>query len=177
MNRKIFYLVLCVLGFALPYSQFVPWVVEHGLDMRLFVQQLFANRIGGILRLGRPRVRGDTHRFYTRRGCAAQNGRAVASHRLGAGGGSFSRAPSISLSSRTRVGKTHFASGLAAVCQDLPAEGGASPATTRNLLGRNGACSGLCQRCELAIKKGAPSRQRPGEANPLKNLTSLFSAP
>ena len=48
MNRKILYLVLCALGFALPYSQFVPWVIEHGLDMRLFVQQLFANRIGGF---------------------------------------------------------------------------------------------------------------------------------
>jgi len=48
MNREILYLVLCVLGFALPYSQFVPWVIEHGLNMRLFVQQLFANRIGGF---------------------------------------------------------------------------------------------------------------------------------
>jgi hypothetical protein len=48
MNRKIFYLALCVLGFALQYSQFVPWVIEHGLDMRLFVRQLFANRIGGF---------------------------------------------------------------------------------------------------------------------------------
>jgi hypothetical protein len=48
MNRKILYLVLCVLGFALPYSQFVPWVIEHRLNMRLFVQQLFANRIGGF---------------------------------------------------------------------------------------------------------------------------------
>lgn len=48
MNRKILYLVLCVLGVALPCSQFVPWVIEHGLDMRLFVRQLFANRIGGF---------------------------------------------------------------------------------------------------------------------------------
>ncbi|HKN75257.1 MAG TPA: DUF2834 domain-containing protein [Candidatus Acidoferrum sp.] len=48
MNRKFFYLVLCVLGLALPYSQFIPWVMEHGLDMRLFVRQLFANRIGGF---------------------------------------------------------------------------------------------------------------------------------
>jgi hypothetical protein len=48
MNRKTLYLILSVLGFALPYSQFVPWVIEHGLDMRLFVQQLFANRIGGF---------------------------------------------------------------------------------------------------------------------------------
>jgi hypothetical protein len=51
MNRKILYLVLCVLGLALPYSQFVPWVIEHGLNMRLFVQQLFANRIGGFFGL------------------------------------------------------------------------------------------------------------------------------
>ena len=51
MNRKIFYLVLGVLGFALPYSQFVPSVIEHGLNMRLFVQQLFANRIGGFFGL------------------------------------------------------------------------------------------------------------------------------
>jgi Protein of unknown function DUF2834 len=42
------YLLLCFLGVALPYSQFVPWVIEHGLDMRLFVHQLFANRIGGF---------------------------------------------------------------------------------------------------------------------------------
>ena len=51
MNRKGLYLVLCVLGFALPYSQFVPWVIEHGLDMSLFVRQVFANRIGGFFGL------------------------------------------------------------------------------------------------------------------------------
>ena len=51
MNLKVLYLVLFVLGFALPYSQFVPWVIEHGLDMRLFVRQLFANRIGGFFGL------------------------------------------------------------------------------------------------------------------------------
>jgi hypothetical protein len=45
MNRKTLYLILCVLGLALPYSQFVPWVIENGLNMRLFAQQLFANRI------------------------------------------------------------------------------------------------------------------------------------
>src|SRR5271155_818725 len=51
MNRKFLYLVLCILGLVLPYSQFVPWVIEHGLNMRLFVQQLFANRIGGFFGL------------------------------------------------------------------------------------------------------------------------------
>jgi len=48
MSLKSRYLVLCVLGTVIPYSQFVPWVVENGLDMRLFVQQLFANRIGAF---------------------------------------------------------------------------------------------------------------------------------
>jgi Terpene cyclase DEP1 len=48
MKRKTIYLILCVLGIALPYWQFVPWVVANGLDMKMFVQQLFANRIGGF---------------------------------------------------------------------------------------------------------------------------------
>ncbi len=51
MNRKILYLSLCLLGFALPYSQFIPWVIEHGLDMPLFLRQLFANRISGFFAL------------------------------------------------------------------------------------------------------------------------------
>jgi hypothetical protein len=51
MNRKLMYLVLCALGIALPYSQFVPWVMENGLHMKYFVQQLFANRIGGFFGL------------------------------------------------------------------------------------------------------------------------------
>jgi hypothetical protein len=48
VNRKMLYLLLSFLGLALPYSQLVPWVIEHGLDMRLFFHQLFANRIGGF---------------------------------------------------------------------------------------------------------------------------------
>ena len=51
MNRKILYLSLCLLGFALPYSQFIPWVIENGLDMPLFLGQLFANRISGFFAL------------------------------------------------------------------------------------------------------------------------------
>src|SRR5205085_9831079 len=45
---KKVYLMLCVLGFALPYSAFVPWVAANGLNMPLFVQQLFANRISAF---------------------------------------------------------------------------------------------------------------------------------
>jgi hypothetical protein len=42
------YLLFCIVGVVLPYSQFVPWVLENGLNMKFFVQQLFANRIGGF---------------------------------------------------------------------------------------------------------------------------------
>lgn len=48
MRPKYLYLVLCVPGILLPYSQFVPFIREHGLDLRLFFEQLFANRIGGF---------------------------------------------------------------------------------------------------------------------------------
>jgi hypothetical protein len=48
MNRKAMYLILCVLGVVLPYWQFVPWVIANGLNMRFFVEQLFANRIGAF---------------------------------------------------------------------------------------------------------------------------------
>ena len=48
MNRKTIYLLFCVLGIALPYSQFAPWLLENGLHISLFVRQLFANRIGGF---------------------------------------------------------------------------------------------------------------------------------
>ncbi|HET8925634.1 MAG TPA: DUF2834 domain-containing protein [Candidatus Acidoferrum sp.] len=48
MNRKNTYLLFCILGVVLPYSQFVPWVLENGLHMEFFIRQLFANRIGGF---------------------------------------------------------------------------------------------------------------------------------
>jgi hypothetical protein len=48
VNRKNTYLFLCVLGVVLPYSQFIPWLVENGLNAPLFTHQLFANRISGF---------------------------------------------------------------------------------------------------------------------------------
>jgi hypothetical protein len=48
MRPKTLYLALCVAGTALPYSQFLPFLREHGLDLRLFFEQLFSNRIGGF---------------------------------------------------------------------------------------------------------------------------------
>ena len=40
-----------MLGAVVPYSQFVPWVAQHGLDMSLFVRDLFANRISAFFSL------------------------------------------------------------------------------------------------------------------------------
>ena len=48
MKLRHVYLMLCVLGFLLPYSQLVPWVMEHGLNLSLFFHDLFANRIGAF---------------------------------------------------------------------------------------------------------------------------------
>ena len=48
---KTLYAVLFVVGCVLPLSQFVPWVVAHGVDPRLFVRELFANRISGFFGL------------------------------------------------------------------------------------------------------------------------------
>ena len=45
---QIIYLLLSVLGFVLPYSQFVPFIANNGLDLPLFFEQLFANRISSF---------------------------------------------------------------------------------------------------------------------------------
>jgi hypothetical protein len=51
LRLRYIYLVLCVVGVLLPYWQFVPWFLEHGLDISLFIQQLFANHIGAFFGL------------------------------------------------------------------------------------------------------------------------------
>ena len=49
MKLRYLYFVFCLLGLLLPYSQFVPWIMEHhGLNMPLFVRDLFANRISAF---------------------------------------------------------------------------------------------------------------------------------
>lgn len=45
---KIIYLLLCIFGTVLPYSQFLPFLLENGLDIPLFIEQLFANRISAF---------------------------------------------------------------------------------------------------------------------------------
>ncbi len=48
MKLRHIYLLLCVVGIVLPYWQFVPWVAAHGLDLTLFLRELFATRIGAF---------------------------------------------------------------------------------------------------------------------------------
>ena len=41
-------IVFCILGTVLPYSQFVPFLLEYGLDLSQFIEQLFATRISAF---------------------------------------------------------------------------------------------------------------------------------
>ena len=48
MKMRQLYLIFCAFGLLLPYSQFVPWFLEHGLHFALFFHELFANRISAF---------------------------------------------------------------------------------------------------------------------------------
>ena len=48
MKARHFYIICCVLGLVLPYSQFVPWLLEHGSNVTLLFRELFANRISAL---------------------------------------------------------------------------------------------------------------------------------
>ena len=51
MKAERIYLGLCVLGILIPYTQFVPFIREHGFDLPLLVDQLFSTHIDGFLGL------------------------------------------------------------------------------------------------------------------------------
>ena len=51
MKPKRLYLTLAVVGTVLPLSQFLPFLRDHGLDASVFVEQLFATRIGAFFGL------------------------------------------------------------------------------------------------------------------------------
>ncbi|HEV7890783.1 MAG TPA: DUF2834 domain-containing protein [Pyrinomonadaceae bacterium] len=48
MKLKTVYLVLCVMGAALPLWQLGPWVAANGLDVPLLFRQLFANHVSAF---------------------------------------------------------------------------------------------------------------------------------
>ena len=54
MNKfkiKHLYLILCVFGFILPYSQIIPIMLEGDLVFQMMIDQLFANRISTLFAL------------------------------------------------------------------------------------------------------------------------------
>jgi hypothetical protein len=51
MKARHWYLGLCIAGTVLPYSQFIPFIRDHGLDFGMFGEQLFANRISSFFAL------------------------------------------------------------------------------------------------------------------------------
>lgn len=48
MSRKRSYLFLAVIGFIGPYYFFISFLMAHGLDAGLFIQQLFGTRISAL---------------------------------------------------------------------------------------------------------------------------------
>ena len=45
MSKRNIYFILAILGLVLPYSMFIPWIIENGLDVQLFFQEFFANGV------------------------------------------------------------------------------------------------------------------------------------
>ena len=48
---KLLYLLAAILGMALPLSQLIPFLKEHGLDLTLFFALLFSNPVSGFFGL------------------------------------------------------------------------------------------------------------------------------
>jgi Protein of unknown function DUF2834 len=49
MKLRYLYLVLALIGLILPYSQFLPWIMEHhAINIPLFIHDMFANRISAF---------------------------------------------------------------------------------------------------------------------------------
>ena len=46
MSAIAVYAVLTVLGVLVPLSQLVPWMLEHGLDVPLFVREVVSTPVG-----------------------------------------------------------------------------------------------------------------------------------
>ena len=52
MKPRHLYVVFCLLGLVLPYSQFIAWITEHhALNILMFMHDLFANRIAAFFAL------------------------------------------------------------------------------------------------------------------------------
>lgn len=48
---RTLYLTLAAIGAILPYSQFVPWLAQHGPDVPLLFAELFSTKMGAFFGL------------------------------------------------------------------------------------------------------------------------------
>ena len=48
MTRKYVYLALFIVGTIVPLTAFIPWVIDHGLDISRMVEELFVNHISAF---------------------------------------------------------------------------------------------------------------------------------
>ena len=51
MKAKTLYLLLSMIGVVVPLAAFLPWIVVHGLNVPLMVQELFSNRVSAFFGL------------------------------------------------------------------------------------------------------------------------------
>jgi Terpene cyclase DEP1 len=51
VNMRALYLTLAAIGAVLPYSQFVPWLLQHGPDVPLLFTELFSTKVGAFFGL------------------------------------------------------------------------------------------------------------------------------
>lgn len=47
MKSRSVYLLLCIIGMVLPYSQFLPWLIDHK-SLATFIPEMLANRISSF---------------------------------------------------------------------------------------------------------------------------------
>lgn len=45
---KLIYLLLCIIGTILPWSQLGPWVMDNGLNLASLVNEVFSSRISAF---------------------------------------------------------------------------------------------------------------------------------
>ena len=48
MSLRHVYLLLAVIGAIVPYALFVPWLLDNGVNIARFIQDLFANNIAAF---------------------------------------------------------------------------------------------------------------------------------
>jgi len=51
MRIRSFLMLMCVVGVFVPYGALLPFVLEHGFDLPLLAQQMFASRVSAFFSL------------------------------------------------------------------------------------------------------------------------------